>query len=99
MTNVRGYLRQIFREIGAHSPDERAEYAASIIISLIHGVWLSHELDEEISLDMERARLLVWECLEMVISRSRERLREDRGLVATSTLCCPVLVLRLSLKT
>ena len=85
LTNVRGYLRQIFREIGAHSPDERAEYAASIIISLIHGVWLSHELDEEISLDMERARLLVWECLEMVISRSRERLREDRGLVATST--------------
>ena len=39
LTNVRGYLRQIFREIGAHSPDERAEYAASIIISLIHGVW------------------------------------------------------------
>ena len=84
LSNVRGYVIRIFREIGAYSPDERADYASCIVVSLIHGVWLSHEMGEEISSDMERARLLVWECLEMVISRSRERLHEDKGLVATS---------------
>ncbi len=84
LSNVRGYLRMVFQEIGATGADERADYGATLIISLLHGVWLSHTLKEH-DLDLERARLLVWEAIEMLISRARERLHEDRGLVATSS--------------
>ena len=84
-SNVRGYLRQIFRETGAHRPDERAEYAAMMIISVLHGAWLSFTLKEEAAQDIEDCRLMVWECLEMLLSRAREKLVEDRGVVATSS--------------
>ena len=83
-SNVRGYLRRIFRETGAHSPDERAEYAATMIVSILHGAWLSFALKEEEVADLESCRLMVWECLEMLLSRGREKLREDRGVVATA---------------
>lgn len=83
-SNVCGYLRQIFRETGAYQPDERAEYAATMIISILHGAWLSFALKEETARDLETCRLMVWECLEMLLSRSREKLLEDRGVVATS---------------
>lgn len=84
-SNVRSYLRQIFRETGAHRPDERAEYAAMMIISVLHGAWLSFTLKEEAAQDLEDCRLMVWECLEMLLSRAREKLVEDRGVVATSS--------------
>lgn len=83
-SNVRGYLYQVFREAGAHHPEERAEYATMMIISILHGAWLSFTLKEETARDLESCRLMVWECLEMLLSRSREKLFEDRGVVATS---------------
>ena len=83
-SNVRGYLRQIYRETGAHRPDERAEYATTMIVSILHGAWLSFALKEESADDLEGRRLMVWECLEMLLSRAREKLLEDRGVVATS---------------
>ena len=83
-SNVRAYLRQIFREAGAHHPDERAEYAMMMIISILHGAWLSFTLKEHAASDLEHCRLMVWECLEMLLARSREKLLEDRGVVATS---------------
>ena len=92
-SNVRTYLRQVFREIGAHQPDERAEYAALMIISILHGSWLSFTLKEEEAQDLEHCRLMVWECLEMLISRARERLLDDRGVAATSSrMACDVSV-------
>ncbi|MGI9337597.1 MAG: transcriptional regulator BetI [Gammaproteobacteria bacterium] len=84
LSNVRGYLRQVFVEIGATGAAERADYGATMIISLLHGAWLSHTLQER-GVDLHRARLLVWEAIEMLISRARERLRSDKGLVATSS--------------
>ncbi len=84
-SNVRGYLRQIFREIGAHRPHERAEYAAVMVISVLHGAWLSFTQKEESMQDLEDCRLMVGECVEMLLSRSREKLREDRGVIATSS--------------
>ncbi len=83
-SNVCSYLRQVFRETGAYRPDDRAEYAATMIISILHGAWLSFALKEETARDLETCRLMVWECLEMLLSRSREKLLEDRGVVATS---------------
>ena len=83
-SNVRGYLRQIFREIGAHRPDERAEYAAMMMISIMHGAWLSFTLKEESAPDLEHCRLMVWECLDMLLSHGRERLMDNRGVVATA---------------
>lgn len=84
LSNVRGYLRQVFVEIGAVGVAERADYGATMIISLLHGAWLSHTLQER-GVDLHRARLLVWEAIEMLISRARERLYADKGLVATSS--------------
>ena len=84
-SNVRGYLRQIFRETGAHQPDERAEYAAVMVISVLHGAWLSFTLKEESVQGLEHCRLMVGECVEMLLSRAREKLLEDRGVVATSS--------------
>ena len=83
LSNVRGYLRLIFQEIGARGAEERADYGATMIISLLHGAWLSYTLEER-GVSLERARLLVWEAIEMLISRAREVLHDDRGLVATS---------------
>ena len=82
--NVRNYLRQIFVEIGAIGVAERTDYGATMIISLLHGAWLSHTLEER-GVSLQRARLLVWEAIEMLIARAREKLREDKGLVATSS--------------
>lgn len=84
-SNVRSYLRQVFRETGAFHPDERAEYAAKMMISILHGAWLSFTLKEEGTRDLEDCRLMVWECLEMLLSRAREKLLDDRGVVATSS--------------
>ncbi|MDM5147581.1 transcriptional regulator BetI [Candidatus Persebacteraceae bacterium Df01] len=84
-SNVRGYLRQILLEIGAPNPFERTEYGTLMIISVLHGSWLSFALKEEAAQDLERCRLMVWECLEMLLSRARENLVGDRGMVATSS--------------
>lgn len=84
-SNVRGYLREIFRETGAHHPDERAEYAAVMVVSVLHGAWLSFTLKEESVQDLEHCRMMVGECVEMLLSRAREKLHEDRGVVATSS--------------
>ena len=83
-SNVRSYMRQIFHETGAYSPHERAEYATIMVISLLHGSWLSFTLKDSSMPDLEHCRLMVWECLEMLISRAREKLIADRGVVATS---------------
>lgn len=84
-SNVRSYLRQVFREIGAHQPDERAEYAAMMVISILHGSWLSFTLKEEEAQDLEHCRMMVWECMEMLIARAREKLVAGRGVAATSS--------------
>ena len=83
-SNTRFYLRQIFRETGAAAPDERAEYGAFMIVSILHGAWLSFSIKEEAAQDLERCRLMVWETMEMLIGRAREKLVQDRGVIATS---------------
>ena len=83
-SNVRSYLRQVFQEVGAVSPDERAEYGTLMIVSILHGSWLSFTLKEEAAQDLEHCRLMVWECLEMLLSRTREKLIDDKGVVAIS---------------
>lgn len=83
-SNVRSYLRMILLEIGAHNLQERVQGAAMMFISLLHGVWISYAVREDISQDLAHGRLLVWECLEMLLSRAREPLAEEEMAVATS---------------
>lgn len=82
--NVRTYLRRMLVEIGAKDIESR-EYSGSLmLISLMHGVWVSHVIKEDPTRDMAHGRLLVWECLEMLLSRAQEPLAPEEGTVATS---------------
>ena len=83
-SNVRGYLRQIFREIGAADVDERADNAAAAVIAMLHGAWLSHAIKETGGPDLESARQLVWDYLEMLLARAREPSPEGAGVVAAA---------------
>ena len=45
-SNIRGYLRQILREIGAADVDGRADHAAAAVIAMLHGTWFSYAIGE-----------------------------------------------------
>ena len=83
-SNVRRYFRLLLREIGAQDIDDRTQSGSMMLISLMHGVWLSYTLREDLSQDLSHGRLLVWECLEMLLSRAREPLQAADATVATS---------------
>lgn len=83
-SNVRRYLRMLLWEIGAQNIDDRTRSGAMMLISLMHGVWLSYTLREDLSQDLSHGRLLVGECLEMLLSRAREPLQSEEATVATS---------------
>lgn len=83
-SNVSTYLRQILSEIGASSIEERVDGATMMLISLMHGVWISYAMREDDSPDLSNGRQLVWETLEMLLSRAREPLAADEATVATS---------------
>ena len=82
--NVRAYLRQMYEEIGATDVRTRAGAGAEMLVGLMHGVWISHIMRDSLSADLSHGRLLVWECLEMLISRAREPLLPEEYTVATS---------------
>ena len=86
-SNISSYLRQIFQEIGAKNIDERTRAGSFMLTAMMHGVWISYVTHEEWSDDISHGRLLVWECLEMLLSRSREILNpeEPTATIATST--------------
>ena len=83
-SNVRGYLRMLLSEIGASNLEERVPAATMMLTALMHGVWVSHAMREDLSQDLANGRLLVWECLEMLLSRAREPLAAAEVTVATS---------------
>lgn len=83
-SNVRGYLRLMLQEIGASNVDARVQAGAMMLVSLMHGVWVSYAVREDLAGDLTNGRLLVWECLEMLLSRAREPLAETDATVATS---------------
>ena len=92
-SNIRGYLRQILREIGAADVDERANHAAAAVIAMLHGTWFSYAIAEADDMGgagamggsgMESARQLVWEYLEMLLARAREPSPESAGVVAVA---------------
>ena len=84
MTNVRNYFRQILQEIGARNVEGRAYSGSLMLIAMMHGVWISHTVKEDALSDLAHGRVLVWECLESLLSRAREPLAEDEATVATS---------------
>ena len=73
-SNVRCYLKQILREIGASNIDERTQSGAAMLIAMMHGVWVSYIMREDLSQGLANGRALVWETLEMFLSRAREPL-------------------------
>lgn len=83
-SNIRTYLRRIFSEIGASNLKDRIAAATMMLTSLMHGVWVSYAVREDLTGDLARGRLLVWECLEMLLSRAREPLAAEEATVATS---------------
>ncbi|MCH9758636.1 MAG: transcriptional regulator BetI [Proteobacteria bacterium] len=83
-SNVSSYLRQILQEIGASNVEDRVRGGTMMLISFMHGVWVSYALREELAQDLASARLLVWECLEMFLSRARESLTAEEATIATS---------------
>lgn len=92
-SNIRGYLRQILREIGAADIDERADHAAAAVIAMLHGAWLSHAIGESKTArqnaapdahGLEFARQLVWDYLEMLLARAREPSPDGAGVVAVA---------------
>lgn len=82
-SNVASYLRQIFLEIGAEDLDQRTESGVFMLISVMHGAWISHVIKEDYSSDISRGRLLVWEALEMLLARSRESLQTEEDTLPT----------------
>ena len=78
-SNVRNYLRRMLMEIGAQNIEDRVRAGSMMLISLMHGVWLSYAVREDMAQDLASGRLLVWECLEMLLSRSREPLAAETG--------------------
>ena len=84
ISNVRAYLRHILLEIGASDVDARVHSGAMMLIAQMHGVWISYALKEDLAQDLAHGRLLVWECLEMLLSRAREPLENHQATVATS---------------
>lgn len=83
-SNVRGYLRMMLSEIGASNIEERVPAAAAMITAMMHGVWVSHATREDLSQDLAHGRLLVWDCLEMLLSRAREPLQAEQVTVVTT---------------
>ena len=93
-SNIRGYLSQILREIGAADLHERADHGAAAVIAMLHGAWLSHAIGESKKSapaapetdphGLEFARQLVWDYLEMLLARAREPSPEGAGVVAVA---------------
>ncbi len=86
-SNVSSYLRQILQEVGAQNIEERTLSGTFMIISAMHGAWISHVIKQDDASDLSKGRLLVWECLEMLLLRSRENLptQEPAPSVVTNT--------------
>ena len=82
-SNIRAYLRQILREIGAADLDERADQAVAAVVAMLHGAWLSHAIGE--AAGIEFARQLVWDYLEMLLARAREPSSDGAGIVAAAS--------------
>ena len=81
-SNVRCYVEQILTEVGASSISPRAHSAAMMLIAMIHGVWVSYAIREgDLSHNLAHGRQLVWDTLEMLLSRAREPLPENTGTV------------------
>lgn len=81
-SNVRYYIEQVLVEIGASTISVRAHSAAMMIIAMMHGVWVSYAIREgDLSHDLAHGRQLVWDMVEMLLSRAREPLPEESGTV------------------
>lgn len=84
IANVRAYWRRVLKEIGASDIGARVHSGAMMLIAQMHGVWISYALKEDLAQDLAHGRLLVWECLEMLMARAREPLTRSQATVATS---------------
>ena len=72
-SNTYSYFAQLLGESGAVNVDEKSEFGTQMLISIMHGAWLSVFLSGN-KLDIENARSIALESIEMILMRWKQPL-------------------------